>query len=177
MPSAAAPPASGTTGGAAGGAGGQVVAQGGAPGGARDMEGVESSADSGLRDVAVQMLQAMSNTPVDVAAQWAAVIAHLCSGTGRAAILTGLPPTGEAMKAQGARPLWAAGGDDKRAALHWDTSQTVANCTVNGKHTLAVVDTGSYKTIMDLGTARMLGLAIREAKNGDCGTYSVPGTG
>ncbi len=42
---------------------------------------------------------------------------------------------------------------------------------------LAVVDTGSYKTIMDVGMARILGLPVREARNGDCGTYAVPGTG
>ncbi len=75
------------------------------------------------------------------------------------------------------RPEWAQHGVDKRAALHWDTSQTVANCTVNGKHALAVIDTGSYKTILDVGMARILGLPVREAINGDCGTYSVPGTG
>ena len=61
--------------------------------------------------------------------------------------------------------------------MHWDTSQTVANCLVNGQLTLAIIDIGSYKTIMDVGTARMLGLPVREAKGGDCGTYSVPGTG
>ncbi len=75
------------------------------------------------------------------------------------------------------RPKWAQGGEDKRAALHWDTSQTVVNCTINGKHALAIVDSGSYKTIIDVGMARILGLAIREAVHGDCGTYSVPGTG
>ena len=30
---------------------------------------------------------------------------------------------------------------------------------------------------MDIGMARMLGLPIRDAIGGDCGTYSVPGTG
>lgn len=75
------------------------------------------------------------------------------------------------------RPAWAALCDDKRAALHWDSSQTVANVVVNGKATLAVVDTGSYKTIMDIGMARILGLPVKEANNGDCGTYSTPGTG
>lgn len=74
-------------------------------------------------------------------------------------------------------PTWAKGGADKRAALPWDTSQTVANCTVNGSAALAVVDSGSYKTIMDVGMARMFGLPIRNAVGGDCGTYSVPGTG
>jgi hypothetical protein len=48
---------------------------------------------------------------------------------------------------------------------------------VDGKHVLAIVDTGSYKTIMDLGMARILGLPVKEAVQGDCGTYSVPGTG
>jgi hypothetical protein len=74
-------------------------------------------------------------------------------------------------------PDWAQGGADKRAALPWDTSQTVANCKINGSAALAVVDSGSYKTIMDVGMARMLGLPIRNAMGGDCGTYSVPGTG
>ena len=53
----------------------------------------------------------------------------------------------------------------------------VANCTINGKHVLAIVDSGSYKTIIDVGMERILGLPIREAVHGDCGTYSVPGTG
>ena len=75
------------------------------------------------------------------------------------------------------RPDWANQGVDKRAALHWDTSQTVANCTVGGKHALAVIDTGSYKTILDVGMARILGLPVREAVNGDCGTYSAPSPG
>ena len=74
------------------------------------------------------------------------------------------------------RPGWAARQEDKRAALHWDNSQTVANVVVNGKATLAIVDSGSYKTIMDLGMARILGLPIREASKGDCGTFSTPGT-
>lgn len=74
-------------------------------------------------------------------------------------------------------PTWAPGATDKRAALHWDTSQTVANCKVNDCAALAIVDSGSYKTIMDVGMARMLGLEYRDAQGGDCGTYSVPGTG
>jgi hypothetical protein len=74
-------------------------------------------------------------------------------------------------------PSWAQGGTDKRAALPWDTSQTIANCTINGNAALAIIDSGSYKTIMDVGMARMLGLPIRDAIGGDCGTYSVPGTG
>ena len=68
-------------------------------------------------------------------------------------------------------------GVDKRSALPWDTSQTVANCKVNDNAALAIVDSGSYKTIMDVGMAKMLGLPTRSAVGGDCGTYSVPGTG
>ena len=29
---------------------------------------------------------------------------------------------------------------DKRAALPWDTSQTIANCTINGNAALAIID-------------------------------------
>jgi predicted aspartyl protease len=74
-------------------------------------------------------------------------------------------------------PNWAIGSEDKRAALHWDTSQTIANCKINGVATLAIVDSGSYKTIMDTAMAKILGLRVRQAFKGDCGTYSVPGTG
>lgn len=41
---------------------------------------------------------------------------------------------------------------------------------------MAIVDSGSYKTIMDLGMARILGLPVREASQGDCGTFATPGT-
>ena len=52
----------------------------------------------------------------------------------------------------------------------------MANVVINGKATLAIVDSGSYKTILDLGMARILGLPIKEANQGDCGTFSTPGT-
>ena len=52
----------------------------------------------------------------------------------------------------------------------------MANCKVNQAATLVVIDTGSYATILDIGMARMLGLKVREASGGDCGTYSTPGT-
>jgi hypothetical protein len=42
---------------------------------------------------------------------------------------------------------------DKRAALPWDASQTIANCKVNGNVALAIIDSGSYKTIMDVSMA------------------------
>ena len=41
-------------------------------------------------------------------------------------------------------PIWAQGGSDKRAALPWDTSQTIANCKVNGNAALAKIDVGIY---------------------------------
>lgn len=50
---------------------------------------------SGLRDVAVQMVQAMQRTPANVAAEWASIVAHLCAGQGRAAVLATSPPSGE----------------------------------------------------------------------------------
>jgi hypothetical protein len=42
---------------------------------------------------------------------------------------------------------------------------------------IAIIDSGSYKTIMDTMMAKQLGMEIRSAVDGDCGTYSVPGTG
>ena len=74
-------------------------------------------------------------------------------------------------------PTWAAGKADKRSALHWDAAQTIANFKVNGNTALAIIDSGSYKTIMDISMAHMLGLKVHQASGGDCGTYSVPGTG
>ena len=52
----------------------------------------------------------------------------------------------------------------------------VANCRVNGVASLVVMDTGSYKTVLDLGMAKMLGLKVRAAVGGDCGTYTTPGS-
>lgn len=52
----------------------------------------------------------------------------------------------------------------------------VGNCKVNGAASLVVIDTGSYKTILDIGMARMLGLKVREAVGGDCGTYTTAGS-
>ena len=106
----------------------------------------------------------MAAMPADVAAQWVGIVASLCSTQSKAPILAAASPTGAEMRATGEMPQWARGGVDKRAVLHWDASQTVANVLINDKVALAVVDTGSYKTIMDIGSARMLGLPIREAR-------------
>lgn len=162
MPSGAAPTASGAD-----------------TAGTTQMEGVEQSGESTLRDVAVQMVALMARTPKEVAAEWAGLVATLFSTPGQGAVLSAANPGGvQGPKGAelGAMPEWAAGAEDKRDALHWDTSQTVADAVLGGKAVRAVVDTGSYKTILDIGMARMLGLPIREARGGDCGTYTVPGT-
>jgi hypothetical protein len=53
------------------------------------MVGVEaSSGEPPLRDVAVQMLQAMQETPVSVASKWAGVIAALCAERGTGSVMT-----------------------------------------------------------------------------------------
>lgn len=140
------------------------------------MRGSDDGGDSSLRGVAVQMIQALKDTPADTAGKWASIIATLCAGKTGAGIL-GTSGGTTKHQADDELPVWARTGVDKRSALHWDTSQTVANCTVNGAAVLAIVDSGSYKTIMDVGMAKMLGLKVRSAIGGDCGTYSVPGTG
>ena len=43
------------------------------------MSGSEADAESSLRGVAVQMIQAMKDTPADVAPKWANIIATLCA--------------------------------------------------------------------------------------------------
>jgi hypothetical protein len=42
------------------------------------MEGVEQQRDSTLRNVAVQMVAAMKDTPASAAGKWASIIATLC---------------------------------------------------------------------------------------------------
>jgi hypothetical protein len=136
----------------------------------------ESEGDSQMRDVAIQMVKAMQATPAEAAAQWAGIVATLCGQRGGAILQAATP--GVVTKPEGIpRPDWCARAEDKRHALHWDTSQTVMNVLVGGQHALAILDTGSYKTILDVGMARILNLPVRYAVNGDCGTYQVPGTG
>ena len=48
---------------------------------------------------------------------------------------------------------------------------------VNNRVGLAVGDSGAYMTVMDLQSAVALGLLVRRAVNGDCGSYAVPGGG
>ena len=106
------------------------------------------------------MVAAMKDTPAVAAGKWASIIATLCHrNAGENVFAT----TGNNGEKNAGLPIWAMGSADKRAALHWDTSQTIANCKVNGVTTLAIVDSGSYKTIMDISMARILGLRVRAA--------------
>jgi hypothetical protein len=120
------------------------------------------------------MIAAMKDTPASAAGKWASIIATLCHRNAGGNVFAA---GGDNFGGANDLPNWAVGSVDKRAALHWDTSQTIANCKVNGVATLAIVDSGSYKTIMDTAMAKILGLRVRQACRGDCGTYSVPGTG
>ena len=120
------------------------------------------------------MVAAMKDTPAAAAGKWASIIATLCHRNAGGNVFA---MGGDQLNGNRDLPIWAMGTEDKRAALHWDTSQTIANCKMNGMTTLAIVDSGSYKTIMDTSMARILGLKIRQAVHSDCGTYSVPGTG
>ena len=104
------------------------------------------------------MVASMKDTPAIAAGKWASIIANLChKDTGRNVFAVGADNLGVTNDL----PTWAMGGEDKRAALHWDTSQTIANCKINGNAMLAIVDSGSYKTIMDISMARILGLRVR----------------
>lgn len=106
----------------------------------------------------MQMVTALKKTPAELAGDWAGIVSN---------IVAAMQPQGVMQVSQEVEreavvglpvPKWAEGCPDKREALSWDPSQTVANCTVNGVLTHAVVDTGAYKTIMDVGMAKMLGL-------------------
>ena len=74
-------------------------------------------------------------------------------------------------------PAWGSTLRNMVGVLRWDGSQTIAYVGINDTLTTAVVDTGACRTIMDLEMAKALGLNIRYASCGDCGTYAVPGTG
>ena len=42
---------------------------------------------------------------------------------------------------------------------------------------VAIADSGAHKMVMDLHMAEAYGLTIRRVVNGDCGHYSIPGSG
>jgi hypothetical protein len=104
------------------------------------------------------MVAAMKDTPAVAAGKWASIIATLCHKNAGGSVFA---IADNSVEKNTGLPIWAMGSEDKRAALHWDTSQTIANCKINGITTLAVVDSGSYKTIMDISMARILGLRVR----------------
>ncbi len=72
-------------------------------------------------------------------------------------------------------PDWAKKCVDKRHVLHWDSNQYVVQVAVQNALTLAVVDTGSCRTLMDEHLARELGLTVTRARGGEYGTYRTPG--
>jgi hypothetical protein len=83
------------------------------------MDGIEESGESAMRNVAVQMVQAMPETPASAAGKWASIIATLCANNAgqsvfNTSVIRSTQPVG--------LPTWAAGGADKRDALPWDTS-------------------------------------------------------
>ena len=83
------------------------------------MDGIEQSGESAMRDVAVQMVQALKETPTSAAGKWASVIASLCAYNAgqnvyNTAVTKHHQPEG--------LPAWAQGVPDKRNALPWDTS-------------------------------------------------------
>lgn len=75
----------------------------------------------------------------------------------------------------GPPPKWAAGLEDKRALLRWDSSQYVGNVGINGRLVCCIVDTGAHRTIIDSAMARELGLTVK-TDNLECGKFSVPGS-
>ena len=101
------------------------------------------------------MIAALKETLASAAGKWASMIATLCARN------AGLSVSNSKGKHVSNLPTCAAGGEDKRAPLPWDTSQTVAHCKVNGDDALAIIDSGSYMTSMDIAMARMLGLKVR----------------
>ena len=48
---------------------------------------------------------------------------------------------------------------------------------INNRLGLAIADSGAYKTVMDLRMAEAYGLTVKRAASGNCGRYSVSGSG
>lgn len=111
-----------------------------------------------LKEVAVQMVGAMKETPGELASTWAKIVASAVEAMQPSEGAVFAAQDGGAPQVGAPAPDWAIGCVDKREALTWDASQVVAHCTVNNVLTYAVLDTGAYKTIMDVGMAKILGL-------------------
>ena len=74
-------------------------------------------------------------------------------------------------------PQWASGMADIRVTLPFDDTQMVMFAVVNNRLGLAIADSGAYQTVMDHWMVQAFGLCMHCAENGDCGRYSVPGSG
>ncbi len=72
-------------------------------------------------------------------------------------------------------PMWAAHMEDLRGELRFDSTQYVVPIAIGGKVTLAIVDTGAHRTVMDTKMAAVLGLQVRRAPS-NYGRFSVPGS-
>ena len=77
----------------------------------------------------------------------------------------------------GGMPAWAQklGFGDARGTLAWDSDQYISLIGIGGKVLETVLDTGTGRSMIDLGTVQKLGLPWCRAKGKEFGTYSVPG--
>ena len=57
-------------------------------------------------------------------------------------------------------PDWAVGFIDKRNLLQWDSDQYVIPIAMGSALTLAIVDTGACRSVMDISMARGLNLVF-----------------
>ena len=64
-----------------------------------------------------------------------------------------------------------------QVTLPFDDTQMLMFAAVNNRLELAIADSGAYQTVMDHWMAQTFGLCMHCAVNGDCGHYSVPGSG
>ena len=51
-------------------------------------------------------------------------------------------------------PEWAGGVGERRTVLRWDVMQCVGCIGINGCISLAVVDTGAHRTVIDADMAK-----------------------
>lgn len=134
--------------------------------GAGDTAMTDQAAESALREVAVQMSGMVAQMCQQLLPDLVAAIAAQSDPAGLIAAVGTTRPI----------PAWAASMTDLRSALVWDSSQSICHVALDGVLTLGIIDTGASRSIISEGMAKQLGLAYEEAKEGNCGTFAVPGT-
>ena len=72
-------------------------------------------------------------------------------------------------------PAWATNARNCRGLISWDSAQYIGLLVIQDCLIEALFDTGAACTIMDLGTAKKLGMELLKADNQDFGCFSVPG--